>query len=88
MLTAKEARKIANSDLLQVMHLIRQTAYDGGLSTTLHYTLKEDTIKVLRDFGYDVKVREVPIYSDTPYGILGDEPNGYSKLTLISWNGN
>lgn len=88
MLTAKEARKIANSDLLQVMHLIRNTAYDGGLSITLHYTLKEDTIKVLKDFGYSIEVKEVPIYSDTPYGILEDKPNGYSKLTLISWNEN
>lgn len=85
MLSAKEANKIANSDLLQLMNLIRESAYKRGLSITLDYTVREGTIKVLRDYGYEVKTEEIPIYYETPYGALEDKPSGYKKQTIISW---
>ena len=85
MLSAKEANKIANSDLLQLMNLIRESAYKGGLSLTLDYTVRDGAIKVLRDYGYDVKTEELPIYYETPYGALEDKPSGYKKQTIISW---
>lgn len=85
MLSAKEANKIANSDLLQLMNLIRESAYKGGLSLTLDYTIRDGVIKVLKDYGYEVKTEEIPIYYETPYGALEDKPSGYKKQTIISW---
>ena len=85
MLSAKEARKIAGSELLQIMNLIRNEAYWGGFYIRLGYTIDKDTIKVLSDYGYLVEEEEVPIYIDTPYGQLDDKPNSYKKETTIRW---
>jgi len=85
MLSAKEANKIANSDLLQLMDLIRESAYRGGLSLTLDYIVRDGAIKVLRDFGYDVQVEKLPIYYEYPYGKVDESPSGYKNQTIISW---
>lgn len=85
MLSAKEARKIAGSELLQIMNLIRNEAYCGGFYIKLDYTIERDTAKVLSDYGYIVEEEEIPIYLDTPYGQLDDKPNSYKKETTIRW---
>lgn len=85
MLSAKEARKIAGSELLQIMNLIRNEAYCGGFYIRLEYTISKDTIKVLSDYGYLVEEEEIPIYIDTPYGQLDTEPGVYKKETTIRW---
>ena len=85
MLSAKEANKIANSDLLQLMNLIRESAYKGGYSIKLDYTIKDSTTKILEDYGYKIIIDELPIYYETPYGALEDKPSGYKKQTIISW---
>lgn len=85
MLSAKEARKIASSELLQIMNIIRESAYAGGLSINLDYYIGKDTIKTLKDYGYQVEEKEVPIYYEDHYGRLDDKPNSYRKETTISW---
>jgi len=85
MLSAKEARKIARSEVLQIMNLIREDAYRGGDFLKLDYTIKDSTIKVLEDYGYTVEIKEIPIYYETPYGALEDNPSGYKKQTTIYW---
>lgn len=85
MLSAKEARKIAGSELMHIMNLIRNEAYCGGFYIKLGYTINKDTIKVLSDYGYLVEEEEIPIYIDTPYGQLDDKPNNYKKETTIRW---
>ena len=85
MLSAKEARKIAGSELLQIMNLIRESAYRGGLSITLEYNIDKDTIKTLTEYGYNVYEDESPIYYETPYGVKVDDPISYIKQTIISW---
>lgn len=86
MLSAKEARKIAGSELLQVMNLIRDSAYRGGLNIRLGYSISKDTIKTLEDYGYNVEYREGPIFEETPYGKTLEDIVGYNKETIISWN--
>lgn len=85
MLSAKEARKISNSELLQIMNLIRESAYSGGLNIKLDYSISKETTKALEDYGYNVEYNELPIYWETPYGKLEDTPSGYKKETIISW---
>lgn len=85
MLSAKEARKIAGSELLQIMNIIRDSAYAGGLSIKLDYYIGKDTTKILKDYGYQVEETEIPIYYESPYGKIDDEPSGYKKQTIISW---
>lgn len=85
MLSAREAHRIAGSELLQIMNLIRNEAYCGGFYIKLDYTIEKDTAKVLSNYGYIVKEEEIPIYLDTPYGQLDDEPSGYKKQTVINW---
>ena len=84
MLSAKEARKISNSELLQIMNLIRESAYKGGFSVKLEYSISEEIIKTLRDYGYNVEYKCIPIFEETPYGMLEDLI-GYNKKTIISW---
>jgi len=88
MLTAKQANRIANSELLQIMNIIRKSAYDGGLKVTLDYHLKDTTVKVLKDLGYSVELKELASYPETPYGILSSIPLAYTKKTIINWNEN
>ena len=45
MLSAKEARKISNSELLQIMNLIRESAYRGGLNIKLNYPISKEVTK-------------------------------------------
>ena len=85
MLSAKEAHKISNSELLQIMNLIRESAYSGGLNIKLDYSISKEVTKTLKDYGYNVEYKENPIFEETPYGkILGDAI-GYNKKTIISW---
>ena len=85
MLSAKEARKISNSELLQIMNLIRESAYRGNLSIKLNYSISKETTKTLEDYGYNVEYKKNPIFEETHYGkILGDAV-GYSGETIISW---
>ena len=84
MLSAKEARKISNSELLQIMNLIRESAYSGGLNIKLNYPISKETTKTLKDYGYNVEYKENPIFEETPYMVLKDIV-GYDKLTIISW---
>ena len=88
MLSAKEARKIAGSELLQIMNLIRESAYRGGLSITLEYNIDKNTIKTLTEYGYSVCEDEIPVYYESPYGKVDEYPNYYKKETIISWNEN
>jgi len=85
MLSAKEAHKISNSNLLQVMNLIRESAYKGGTNIKLEYLLSKDTINVLKDYGYNVEYKEIPIFEETPYGKTLENIVGYNKETIISW---
>lgn len=85
MLSAKKARKIAESELLQIMNLIRDSAYGGGLSITLEYNIDKETINTLAEYGYVVSEEEIPVYYETPYGIKVDDPISYRKQTIISW---
>ena len=85
MLSAKEARKISNSKLLQIMNLIRESAYSGGLSIKLNYSLSKETTKVLEDYGYNIEYKESPIFEETPYGLVVKDVVGYNKETIISW---
>ena len=78
MLSAKEARKIAGSELLQIMNIIRDSADAGGLSIKLDYYIGKDTTN-------QVEETEIPIYYESPYGKIDDEPSGYKKQTIISW---
>ena len=86
MLSAKEARKIASSELLQIMNLIRDSAYRGGSNIKLDYSISKDTIKTLKDYGYNVEYKEGPIFEETPYGKVLENIVGYNKETIISWN--
>lgn len=85
MLSAKEARKISNSNLLQVMNLIRESAYRGGTNIKLDYLLPKDTIQVLKDYGYNVEYNEGSIFEETPYGKVLENIVGHNKETIISW---
>ena len=85
MLSAKEARKISNSELLQIMNLIRESAYAGGFNIKLNYSISKETTKTLEDYGYNVEENEIPMYYETPYGKVDDKPFGYKKETVISW---
>jgi len=85
MLSAKEARKISNSELLQIMNLIRESAYSGGLNIKLNYSISKETIKTLEDYGYNVKHKDSPIFEETPYGNVLENIVGYNKETIISW---
>lgn len=85
MLSAKEARKIAGSELLQIMNLIRDSAYRGGLNIRLEYSISKNTIKTLEDYGYNVEYKEGPIFEETPYGKVLENMVGYKKETIISW---
>lgn len=85
MLSAKEARKISNSELLQIMNLIRESAYSGGLNIKLNYSISKETIKTLEDYGYNIEYKEGPIFEETPYGKVLENIVGYDKLTIISW---
>ena len=84
MLSAKEARKISNSKLLQIMNLIRESAYSGGLNIKLNYSISKEVIKTLEDYGYNVECKNSPIFEETPYGML-ENIVGYNKETIISW---
>ena len=84
MLSAKEAHKISNSELLQIMNLIRESAYSGGLNVKLNYPISKETTKILEDYGYNVECKNSPIFEETPYGMLEDII-GYDKETIISW---
>jgi len=86
MLSAKEARKISNSELLQIMNLIRESAYAGGFNIKLNYNISKETTKILKDYGYDVNYKEGPIFEETPYGNVLENIVGYNKETIISWN--
>jgi len=83
MLSAKEARKISNSELLQIMKLIEESAYDGSLNIKLNYSISKETTKVLEDYGYNVEYKKNPIFEETPYGL--EDMVGYNKQTIISW---
>ena len=85
MLSAKEARKISNSELLQIMNLIRESAYAGGFNIKLHYSISKETTKILKDYGYDVNYKEGPIFEETPYGRILEDIVGCKKETIISW---
>lgn len=85
MLSAKEANKIARSEVLQVMNLIRESAYRGGFSITLRYFLPREVIETLKDYGYEVKETNDPMFMETPYGKSLEEVVGHEKLTIISW---
>ena len=85
MLSAKEARKISNSELLQIMNLIRESAYSGGLNIKLSYSISKETIKTLKDYGYNIEYKEGPIFEETPYGKVLENIVGYNKETIISW---
>lgn len=85
MLSAKEARKISNSELLQIMNLIRESAYNGDSNIKLNYSLSKGTIKVLEDYGYNIEYKESPIFEETPYGMVLKDVVGYNKETIISW---
>ena len=85
MLSAKEAHKISNSELLQIMNLIRESAYSGGLNIKLDYFISKETIKTLKDYGYNIEYNALPIYWETPYGKFEDTPSSYKKETIISW---
>jgi hypothetical protein len=85
MLSAKEARKISNSELLQIMNLIRESAYSGGLNIKLNYSISKETTKILKDYGYNVEYKEDPIFEETHYGMVLKDVVGYDKLTIISW---
>lgn len=85
MLSAKEAHKISNSELLQIMNLIRESAYSGGLNIKLNYSISKETIKTLEDYGYNVEYKEDPIFKETPYGKVLENIVGYNKETIISW---
>lgn len=84
MLSAKEARKISNSELLQIMNLIRESAYSGGLNIKLNYSISKETAKILEDYGYNIEYKEGPIFEETPYGVL-ENIVGYNKEVIISW---
>ena len=86
MLSAKEARKIAGSELLQIMNLIRDSAYRGGLNIRLGYSISKNTIKILEDYGYNIEYKEGPIFEETPYGKVLENIVGYNKETVISWD--
>jgi hypothetical protein len=86
MLSAKEARKISNSELLQTMNLIRKSAYKGGTNIKLDYSLSKDVLKVLKDYGYNVEYKEGPIFEETPYGKVLENIVGCNKETVISWD--
>jgi hypothetical protein len=85
MLSAKEARKISNSELLQIMNLIRESAYAGGFNIKLNYSISKETTKILKDYGYDVNYKEGPIFEETPYGRVLEDIVGCKKETIISW---
>ena len=85
MLSAKEARKISNSELLQIMNLIRDSAYRGGLNIKLNYSISKETIKALKDYGYNVEYKEAPVFEETPYGKVLKDIVGYNKEIIISW---
>ena len=86
MLSAKEARKISNSELLQIMNLIRESAYSWGLNIKLNYSISKGTIKTLKDYGYNVEYKESPIFEEGPYGLVLKDVVGYDKLTIVSWD--
>jgi len=86
MIDAKRARKIASSELLQIMHKIEECAYDGGFQLLLGYELKKETIDILRDYGYKVYYREYPIYEETPYGQAIGNPIGTDIQIKITWD--
>jgi hypothetical protein len=88
MIDAEKARKIANSELLQIIHKIEECAYDGGLQLLLGYSLKKETIDTLRDYGYKVYFRKDPIYDETPYGTVLGEPTGFLTQIKITWDEN
>jgi len=85
MLSAKEARKISNSELLQIMNLIRESAYNRGSDIKLNYPISKGIIKILKDYGYNVEYKEYPIFRETPYGKVLEDTVGYGKETIISW---
>lgn len=85
MLSAKEAHKISNSELLQIMNLIRESAYNRGLSIKLSYPIAKGITKILEDYGYNVEYKEGPIFKETPYGEILEDMVGYNKETIISW---
>ena len=85
MLSAKEAHKISNSELLQIMNLIRESAYNGDLSIKLSYSISKETTRTLEDYGYNVEYKENPIFEETPYGKTLESIVGYNKETIISW---
>lgn len=83
-LSARDARGIATSDLLKVLHQIEDVAYKGGLEITLKTKLKETIIGILTDYGYKIDYEQVPIYEETPYGVRY-KIIGYTDQTIISW---
>lgn len=87
LLSAREARNLAKSPLFQLMHQIKECAYNGGFEITLDYKLDKDIINFLNDYGYKIEYESVPIYDDTPYGVRYNII-GYKDNTIISWNEN
>lgn len=85
-LRAEQARRIANSEISQIMQLIKDSAYSGGLSIKLEYYLKSDTVNILKHYGYLIEEKEVPVYLEYPYGHIEDKPSSYIKETVISWD--
>jgi len=85
MLSAKEAHKIAGSELLQIMNLIRESAYAGGFDIKLNYNISKETTKTLEDYGYNIEYKEGPIFEETPYGRVLEDIVGCKKETIISW---
>lgn len=84
MLSAKEAHKISNSKLLQIMKLIEESAYKGITFLYFQYFLPDEITKILQDYDYKVEKYKVPIYYEDHYGKV-IEPITYREETKVSW---
>lgn len=84
MIEAKRARKIASSELLQIMHKIEECAYKGGFEIILEFKISQEVTSILNNYGYLVEYEQVPIYEETPYGVRYNII-GYKDQTTINW---
>lgn len=84
LITAKEARRISESNLELISSRIRECALKGRHELELSCILKDEEIDVFKSLGYTVDYGIKDVYSDTPYG-----PNsisiGKKEYTRLTW---
>ena len=82
-ITAQQARELTKTTMLSIMLHIKEQALKGYSHLILPEGISESAIKMLKDYGYEVAVEEIPMYQTDHYGHITD--TNYYTQTSITW---